>query len=1129
METTRISNIGVKTTNLLRSPWQGESGLRPGLFEVIDRLRQRWRLRRLLNGLFWTLSLMIGVTLVSAWLLNHWHFANPAVWLLRFVMIFALVGLLLHFCLKPIRQRVSETRVALYLQEHEPSLGSVLSSAVDAKQARARDTSPQLVAQLVERALDACEQIGFGHKVEQQRLRQEASRLGLALLVIMLLSVAPPEFLRLSATALLLPWTNASQYSPYQIELAPGNIEIARGGDQLVSARIAGFDGESVLLFTSDNAGNSWQQAVMVAGNETGLYEFFLFDLNQPVDYYVTGAGQQTGTYRIDVADIPAISKLSLRYHFPAYTMLEPETSEGSGDIAALRGTRVEVLIKPSIEIPGGGLLLNDGQHIDLVKGESQDWVGEITVEQNSGYKITLQRSSGVAVAASSEFRITALDDKHPGVSIQSPGRDMKVSMIEEPVMKIRATDDQGIDKLELVLSVNGSAEQRINLGDEAESPGANRELSAEHTLYLEDLNLIPGDLISYYVQARDRAPDEQSRSATSDIFFYQVRPFSMNYRNSDQQGGGAGGGAQGGQQQGHLSDQQKQFVVATFKMIRDRDNYDTNTYQENLELLADAQARIRDRVEAIVRRLGTRAIVQLDERYRIITKELPLAAEAMIEVEKKLQQIEIESALSDAQVALQHLQRADAAFREINVSLANQRGGGAGSNAGFEDLADLFRLEMDKLRHQYETVQHGQQPSAAQVIDETLERLRELAHRQQQELERQLQRHDQALANDGDSKQLALAEELEAMARQLERLSRTQPNPQLQQSINQMRGAAEAMRRAAANASAGGSGRVDQARQAAQNLREAQRLLDQSRVREFSDAIERSLKRAELAEKRQAAIKQEVMQLEEQWGDTLKSQLQQLDNRKKALSEELDDLESELSQLTATASEEQPQTSPPLKQAIRASREYRLQDRIGRTREMVQLGRKDAAIDNETAIQKGIATVREHIETALENVSEPGKRGLQRSLDQMRALARQLQFLRERSANTATNRGGGITNSGQASGNSNQYLLQNLEDIATETAELGQRLLEQGVAVGDINPVLEKIKRLAQGHNGQDMPTSTELHELALNALMELEYKLRKQLSDPEYPELLVFESTDIPDDYKAMVADYFRELSRP
>jgi hypothetical protein len=421
MTTVRISDIGVKLASLFRllvTPWRTPDAAQPELSEVIDRVRQRWRARLLINGLCRILLGGLAVFAVSAWLLNHWHFSDPAVWCLRLVMMVTAIALPLKFAVQPLRRRVSDTRVALYLEENEPGLRAIMLSAVDARKSDNRDLSPQLVERLVERALDACARIDYGDAIEHRGLRDALARLGAVLLVIVALSLLQPEFMRFGAKALLTPWTSASEYSPYQIELQPGSVEIARGSDQLVSAAIPGFDGDGVLLHTSSDDGASWQQVTMTRGGEPGRYEFFLFDLEQPLDYFVEAAGKQTPTFRITVADIPAIEEIGLRYHFPAYTMLAPETTAGSGDITALSGTRVEVLIKPTIDIPGGELLLDDGRRIGLVRAANGTWTGDVIVESNAAYRVTLQRASGIPVDASAEFRITALDDRHPSVSI---------------------------------------------------------------------------------------------------------------------------------------------------------------------------------------------------------------------------------------------------------------------------------------------------------------------------------------------------------------------------------------------------------------------------------------------------------------------------------------------------------------------------------------------------------------------------------------------------------------------------------------------------------------------------------------------------------------------------------------
>jgi len=1132
MDTTR-DNIGTGPFALLTPARKLQAGSRPSLSAIIERIRKRWRLRLFVNGLLWTLALATALMLVSAWLLNAWHFSAPAIWLLRIVNLLALLALVLHFCVKPLRRQVDDVLVALYLEEHEPGLNSIMLSAVDARREDSRALSPQLVEQLVERAIDACARVEFGDPVERGKLKRGGSKLGLALLVVIGLIAWPPGFLRMGAPALLQPWASASEVSPYRIELAPGDIEIMRGADQLISASIAGFDGADVLLVTSVDAGATWQQSPMAAVNADGGYESFLFNLEQDTDYYVTGAGRQTPTHRIAVVEFPALESISLRYNFPAYTMLPPATSEDTGDITALRGTRVEVLIRPTIEIPGGALQLAAGEQIELRPAPDGSWIGEIRVERNDAYQVTLQRTSGIPVDASGEFRIVALDDRLPSVSITSPGRDTRVSMIEEPELKVRASDDQGISSLQLVMSVNGEAEQRIDLMPATTEPTASQQVESQHIVYLEDLGLVPGDLISYYVHARDRAPDNAARTATSDIFFYQVRPFRNNYRRAEQQGGGGGGGgAQGGQQQGQLSEQQRQFVVATFNMIRDRNSYSEDAYQDNLELLATAQARIRDRVEAIVRRLNSRVFIQQIETYKVILEELPLATEAMRQVEQKLEQAEIEAALTDAQVALKHLQKADSEFRDFNVSQANRGGGGAGGNTGSEDLANLFQLEMDKLRHQYETVQHSaQQPQPSEQIDEALDKLRELARRQQQEVERAQRRQGQAQGNGSNRNQLELAEELEAMARQLERLSRTQPNPQLQQSIQQMRNAAQAMRQAAAGGTAGGTangtGGVAEARQAAQDLNEARRLLDQGRVRQFSEKVEQSLRRAELAERKQADIKKDLAQLDQKWGSRLEAQLQQLDQKKQALTAALTDLESDLSSLATIAKEEQPEANQSLKQAIRAGREHRLHDRIGRTRQMVMLDQREPALNNESAIQKGIGEIRKHIETALANVGGQGNRGLERSLEELRSLARELRYQRGQGSAGAATGGPGADTPGRIGNTDDPIRQQQLRDIAERTRELGRGLQDQGVAAADLDPVLAQIEALTQEQDNQAIPASSAQYDIALRALMELEYRLRNQFGDTEHPELLISEPTDLPDDYREMVADYFRKLS--
>ena len=93
------------------------------------------------------------------------------------------------------------------------------------------------------------------------------------------------------------------------------------------------------------------------------------------------------------------------------------------------------------------------------------------------------------------------LDDQPPTVSITKPSRDTTATPVEELFVEAKADDDFGVKQLQLVYSVNGGPEKTVKLFDAAKPLP---ETSAGHTLYLEDLGLKPGDVVSYYARAAD-------------------------------------------------------------------------------------------------------------------------------------------------------------------------------------------------------------------------------------------------------------------------------------------------------------------------------------------------------------------------------------------------------------------------------------------------------------------------------------------------------------------------------------------------------------------------------------------------------------------------------------------------
>ena len=96
--------------------------------------------------------------------------------------------------------------------------------------------------------------------------------------------------------------------------------------------------------------------------------------------------------------------------------------------------------------------------------------------------------------------------------------------------------------------------------------PRRGTSVTGRHTLYLEDLDVRPGDFVSYYVRARDLTRGTRPNEARSDIFFLEVKPFEQEFALAQSQSM-AGGGYNGSIDD--LVNAQKQVVVATWKLDR--------------------------------------------------------------------------------------------------------------------------------------------------------------------------------------------------------------------------------------------------------------------------------------------------------------------------------------------------------------------------------------------------------------------------------------------------------------------------------------------------------------------------------------------------------------------------------
>lgn len=1121
-------------------------------------VRLRWRFQSLVKGIAFLSALATGLLILGIWGADLFGFKPAAIWSARLVTGAAILFVAIRFVYSPLRRRVSDVQVAQFIEERYPQLQDRLVTAVEYGGSTAGSGMIDLV---IRDALNKSDRVDFSVFADRRKVISYGAAAVLSILALTALVMWGPSFFPYGFERLYVPWAEGTGPAAMMIDVTPGDKDVNRGADLQIRARLIGFDTREVALFTQAGKSAAWIPVAMEPQSQGNGFLYLLVDIQSSVRYYVEAGGVRSQMHLLHVTDRPGVERIDLTYTFPSYTGMEPQVVENEGDVSALKGTRVDLKVHLTQPADSAHILLDDGLKIDLSRTGEMDVAGSITVNQSGSYVIQLATARAGAYTASPEHSIDALDDAPPGVSIIKPMRDLKATNVEEVFTELQAEDDIGLGKVELRYSVNGAPEKSVALHSGKSSLS---RVTGSHTFFLEELDLQPGDIISYYGKAWDNNNVSGPKTSSSDMYFIQVRPFEQRYIQSQQ---GAAPGGEGGAEEA-LSRQQKDIIAATFRLIRDGDRMDVKEYADGMKFLALVQSRLQAQTQGVVDRMQRRGAASVDGNFARLSEYLRNAVGAMGSAAIQLGVRKAGEALPEEQKALQQLMRAESLFREIQISFGAQSGQGSQANA--EDLADLFELELNKLKNQYETIQRGEERTRDQQLDEARQRLKELARRQQQLNERSLQLGQRGASARGSSGagqgQQQLLEEAARLQRQLQRLSRERSSPdlgrvsgQLRQAIEEMKNALERSRKGEGQAAAAeGIRALQQLEDAGRRLARAQ---DSALGKRLDQAVDDSGRLLE--EQKRIADDAERLRQEGQQADLPEAQKRREDiaGRNSALAERLKNLADQIDDLSRQARAGQRETSARLAEAAGTIRDRRLPERILSSSQLLQNGLYDFAKAREAYIRAGLEELNRQMESARNSVGQSREGKLEDAYSKARQLAEGLESMQQRlrgqeAQQSGSSRGSGgegkdrpeeakSTPAGAARGLSGtttglptdlgghrdeeaRQLRREFQQRLMDAEELRRLLDRNATQMDNLDEVISAL-RLMQGIRDYNDPAEIARLRSAIELLRQVELDLGRELGrlarKGQYQQA---DDNDAPQDYRKLVEEYYKALAR-
>lgn len=884
-------------------------------------------------------------------------------------------------------------QIARQIEQQNPELHALLLTAVEQQPDGATGQLNYLQQRVIQQAIEESHKRQWVEAVSNEELAR-AEFLSFAALAVF-------AFAMVLAPGLIPERTKASRFffSATKVEITPGDASLERGSGLVILARFDGkLPADATLIMKP--AGGEAARVPLVKNLEDPVFGGSISEVQNEFLYSIEYDGQTTREYKISVFDLPRLEKADAHLVYPTYTGLPDKTINDTRRVSAVEGSKLDLTLRLNKPVTSAQLVAKDKSQVALQiePNAAVASLKDFALETSKNYELLLRDADGRTNRVPAQFVFEALKNRRPELKLVAPRGDQRVSPLEEIQFTGEAWDDYGVRSVGLDYTVAGKEKQTALLTPEKIGKD---KLNLAHLIRLEQLGVVPDQLVSYYLWAEDIGPDGQPRRTSSDMFFAEIRPFEEIYRENESGGGGQQGQSGAGNESLKLAELQKQIINATWKLLRqEQDKTLSPQYKKDLPVVLQSQQKAREQAESMKMRANdprTQVLLQtVEEDMDKAITELKSAADTIQP---------LTPAVAAEQAAYQSLLKLSA--REYMVSRQRRQQGSQGGG-GQANRQQLDQLELKQEENRYETQRQASRRQSPEQKEQLafLNRLKELAQRQQDMNERikELQAALQEAKTEAEKEELRrqlkrLREEEREMLADMDELKQQMDKPENQSRMadarEQMERTREQMQRTAealennnpSQALASGA----RAQKELEQMREDFRKKNSS---EFSEEMREMRKEARDLAQQQADIAQKLKETTDNKRKTLagtpetKELAERLQTQKTGLTNLLDHIRS----VSEKAETSEPLLSKQLYDTFRKSSQANTENSLAFSEELLRRSFVTEAREFEGRARKDLEELKRGVERAAESVLGDEAEALKTARDELEELARQLE-----------------------------------------------------------------------------------------------------------------------------------------
>lgn len=705
------------------------------LIDKLDQFIRKYYINQMIRGALYTTAVVLVFFLIIAYLEYSFYFDTG----IRRLMFFSFLGISLlalgGWVLLPVLRyfrlgkTISHEQAASIIGDHFANVKDKLLNILQLRNQAESVSQKDLILASINQKSAEVQPVPFQSAINLSQNRKYLRYALPPLLILLILLFAAPSIIKDSTNRLLHSGQKFERPAPFHFTVEQENFSVVQFSDFPLTVKIEGNQLPDEVFIDVDN------YQYRLTKEAPNLFSYQFNNVQKDVAFKLFSSGVESDDYTLEVLKKPNILGFELNLDYPAYTQRKDEKLKSIGDVTVPVGTNIDWVFNAE-NTDDIQLRFSSMEELIPTNRFSDDlFTYKKRAMQNENYKLYISNAA-LPKADSIGYTISIVPDLYPTINAQQ--------FVDSTNKKLNffvgdAADDYGLNNLTFNYRITPYDSPEADLKKIPLALPGGKDVRFDYTFDVTELNLQPGDEVSYYFEIFDNDAVNGNKAARTNVMQYAVPTIDEFEAMADQN--------------------DKKIKEDLKKALEESKKLQEDVKDMREKLLQEKEMDWQSRKE----------LEKLMERQKNLEKQMEEAQEAFEENIKNQQEYEeMDERIMEKQEKLQELfeEVMSEEMKELMEQIEEMLQEMEKDNAlemmeDFEMNDEELEKELDRLYEMFKQLE------VEQEMEKMIEKLEELAE-QQEELSEQT-KNEEMEQEQLQKEQEQLQEEMEKIAEQME------------------------------------------------------------------------------------------------------------------------------------------------------------------------------------------------------------------------------------------------------------------------------------------------------------------------------------------------------------------------